>query len=120
MHRYTRTIEVGENPALNLYDPFMDPDDLSFLPPDLQSATRVAPSGAASWPVSQAAAVIEALAGTGRLVLGLDIRDYQADGRFIEVAWSSYDGSDVREARDLALEALSRGNLPGGWVLITW
>lgn len=98
----------------------MDPDDLSFLPPDLQSGARYAPNGEVSWPASQAAAVIEALAGTGRLVLGLDIRDYQADGRFIEVAWSSYDGSDVQDARDLALEALSRGNLPGEWVLITW
>jgi hypothetical protein len=78
------------------------------------------PNGEVSWPVSHAAAVTEALAGTGHVVLGLDIRGYQADGRFIEVAWSSFDGSDVRDARDLALEALSRGNLPGGWVLITW
>jgi hypothetical protein len=53
-------------------------------------------------------------------VLGLDVRDYDADGRFVEIAWSDYDGDDVTEARDAALSALSRGDVPGEWILITW
>ncbi|MFJ4267900.1 hypothetical protein [Paenarthrobacter nicotinovorans] len=36
-----------------------------------------------------APAVIEALADSGWLVLGLDIRDYQGDGTFLEVLWST-------------------------------
>lgn len=97
----------------------MPVDDLSILASDLRSEAR--PDGTEiRWHVSRAPAVIEGLAMEGRLVLGLDIRDYYADGTFIEVPWSVYNGSDVRDARDLALEALSCGDLPGEWVLITW
>lgn len=97
----------------------MPVDDLSILAADLQSEAR--PDGnEVSWHISRAPAVIEALAKEGRKVLGLDIRDYYADGTFIEVPWSVYNGSDVRAARNHALEALSHGDLPGEWVLITW
>ncbi|PRB96035.1 hypothetical protein CQ020_11110 [Arthrobacter sp. MYb23] len=94
--------------------------DLSFLQPDLQSGARCDPNGEVSWPASQASAVIEALAGSGRLILGLDIRDYQSDGTFIEVPRWSYTGSDVQEACSIALAVLSHGDLPGEWVLVTW
>jgi hypothetical protein len=94
--------------------------DLTFLTEDLQRGARCDPNGEVSRPISQAPAAIEALAGSGRLVLGLDIRDYQSDGTFIDVPWSSYAGPDVEEARGFALSALSRGDLPGDWVLITW
>lgn len=73
------------------------------------------------WPLSDAAAVIKALAQSGRLVLGgLDLRSYSDDGSFYENAWSFYDGTDVVAARESALLALSRADLPGDWVLITW
>lgn len=98
----------------------MNVTDLSFLQPDLQSGARCDPNGEVSWPASQASAVIEALAGSGRLILGLDIRDYQSDGTFIEVPWWSYTGSDVQEACSIALAVLSHGDLPGEWVLVTW
>lgn len=94
--------------------------DLSFLTEDLQSGARFDPNGEVSWPMSQASAAIEALADSGRLVLGLDIRDYQSDGMLVEVPWWSYTGSDTEEARSFALDALSHGDLPGDWVLVTW
>ena len=98
----------------------MAADDLSSLPSDLQNGARCDPNGEVGWHVSQASAVIKALAEAGRIVLVLDIRDYVTNDTFIEVAWSSYSGSDVREARDYALDALRHGDLPGEWVLITW
>lgn len=94
--------------------------DLSFLSDDLQNGARCDPNGEVSWPLFQASDAIEALAGSGRLILGLDIRDYQSDGTFIEVPWSSYTGSDVEEARVFALSVLNHEDLPGEWVLITW
>jgi len=94
--------------------------DLGFLTEDLQRGARCDPNGEVSWPISQAPAAIEALADSGWLVLGLDIRNYQSDGTFFEVPWSTYTGSDVEEARAFALSVLSRGDLPGDWVLITW
>jgi hypothetical protein len=64
--------------------------------------------------------VTETLAENGRLVVGLDLRRYDDDGSFSEYAWSSFDGQNVMAARDAALLALRRDDLPGDWVLITW
>ncbi|MFJ4169722.1 hypothetical protein ACIPY3_09440 [Paenarthrobacter sp. NPDC089714] len=94
--------------------------DLSFLHPDLQKGALRDPNGEVSWPAAQAPAVIEALTGSGRLVLGLDVRDYQSDGTFIEEPLWSYKGSDVQEAHVRAITAIGHGDLPGEWVLITW
>lgn len=98
----------------------MPAEDLSFLSANLQLGARHDPTGEVMWSASQAPAVIEKLAHAGRLVLGLDIRNYGADGTFVEVPWSSYTGSDVQEARDFALTVLKDEDLPGEWVLITW
>lgn len=98
----------------------MAADDLSFLPVDLQTGARSASRGEVCWHLSQAPDVVAALAEAGRLILGLDIRDYAADGTFVESPWTSYTGADVGEARDRALEALRQPTLPGDWVLITW
>jgi hypothetical protein len=38
--------------------------------------------------------VLSELADAGRVVLGLDVRDYNEDGSFREVAWSVYEGAD--------------------------
>ncbi|MFK0073795.1 hypothetical protein [Arthrobacter woluwensis] len=72
------------------------------------------------WHLSQAPDVVAARADAGRLILGLDIRDYAADGTFMETSWSSYLGTDIGAARAHALEALRQPALPGEWVLITW
>lgn len=98
----------------------MPADDLAVLSDELRSKARVDPNGEASWHVRDAPAVLGALADAGRVVLGLDLRDYDDDGTFIEVAWSVYNGADPVEARQAALEALAREGLPGDWALITW
>ncbi len=77
-------------------------------------------NGEASWHLRDAPAVLGELAEAGRVVLGLDMRDYNEHGAFVEVAWSIYNGADPVEARDAALTALQREDLPGAWALITW
>lgn len=86
----------------------------------IQASARVDANGEVSWPVNHAPEVIETLAENGRLVLGLDLRRYNDDGSFYEYAWSPFDGQNVMAARDAALLALRRDDLPGDWVLITW
>jgi hypothetical protein len=95
-------------------------NDLNVLPKSLRASARRDPNGEVSWHRDDAPVVVDALAAAGRVVLGLDVRDYDADGKFVEIAWSAYEGQDVIAARDTALSALARNNLPGEWVLITW
>ena len=102
------------------YRPSMSADDLGVLSDDLQSLARLDANGEVSWPVRHAPSVLSELAQAARIVLGLDVRDYDQDGSFLEVAWSVYEGVDPNEARDAALQALAREGLPGDWVLITW
>jgi hypothetical protein len=98
----------------------MPADHLGVLSDELRSQARVDSNGEVSWHVRAAPAVLTQLAETGRVVHGLDMRDYDADGSFLEIAWSVYDGSDPVEARESALRALARDELPGHWALITW
>ena len=98
----------------------MPADDLGVLSHELRSHARVDPNGEVSWHVRDAPAVLGQLADAGRVVLGLDMRDYEDDGTFREIAWSVYEGSDPVEAREAALRALAREELPGDWALITW
>ena len=98
----------------------MSADDLGVLSDDLQSLGRRDANGEVSWPAREASSVLSELAQAGRIVLGLDVRDYDEDGAFREVPWSVYEGADPSEARDAALLALTREGLPGEWVLITW
>jgi hypothetical protein len=102
------------------YRPTMPGDDLEVLSDELRSQARVDPNGEVSWHVRDAPAVLSELAEAGRVVLGLDIRDYDNDGTFLEIAWSVYNGADPFEARVAALDALARDGLPGEWALITW
>lgn len=98
----------------------MPADDLGVLSDELRARARVEPNGEVSWHVRDAPAVLGELAEVGRVALGLDMRDYDEDGTFLEVAWSVYEGVDPVEARDAALRALEREDLPGDWALITW
>lgn len=93
----------------------MPADDLGVLSDELRSQARVDPNGEVSWHVRDAPAVLSELGEAGRVVLGLDMRDYDDDGTFLEIAWSVYNGADPVEAREAALEALERGGLPGEW-----
>lgn len=102
------------------YRLFMPADDLGVLSDDLRSKARVDANGEVSWHIQDASAVLNELAEAGRVVLGLDVRDYDEDSSFLEIAWSVYEGADPVEACDAALGALARDELPGDWVLITW
>jgi VCBS repeat-containing protein len=93
------------------------------LPTDVIAAATVEANGEVTWPLDDAAAAINALAAAAQVVLGVDVRDYDQTGRFVEVAWSSYepDGDDdVERGRHQALAALQRPGLPGSSILITW
>ena len=98
----------------------MPSDDLGALSDDLRSRARVDPDGEVSWHLRDVPGVLAELAGAGRVVLGLDVRDHEQDGTVREVAWSSYGGTDPVEAREAALAALARHDLPGDWALVTW
>ena len=102
------------------YRSFMSADDLGVLSDEVRSQARVDPNGEVSWHVRHTPAVLSELAEAGRVVLGLDVRDYEDDGTFHEIAWSVYNGVDPVEAREAALGALARDELSGRWALITW
>lgn len=97
----------------------MPVDDLAVLSDPLRTSARIDVNGEVSWHVREAPAVINELAEAGRVVLGLDMCDYD-DGAFVEIAWSDYNGADPDGAAAAALEALTREGLPGDRVLITW
>jgi hypothetical protein len=93
------------------------------LPAGVITAAIVERNGEVIWPLDHAAAAIDALADAEQVVLGLDVRDYDQSGRFVEVAWSVFepDGDDdVERGRSQALAALQRPDLPGSSILITW
>jgi hypothetical protein len=103
--------------------------DLSMLPDDVRDAARVRENGEVEWPLADAPRAIDALAGAGRIVLGLDLRSYP-DGGTMEIPWSDFepksdDDQDIEEARQAAHAALARDNFAehrhlAEWVLITW
>ena len=70
------------------------------------------------------AEAINALADAGRIVLGLDVRDYPDGDAFVEVSWSRFEPAgrvdDVELAREHALSALLRPDLPGTCFVVTW
>ena len=98
----------------------MPADDLEVLSSDLRASARVEGNGEVAWHVDDAPEVLRQLADANRVVLGLDIRDYDHAGRFFESALSAYNGENPIDARNAALHALQRGDVPGDWVLITW
>jgi hypothetical protein len=105
------------------HDALVSAPDLTPLPAQVRAAARVLDNGEVMWPAVEAARAIKALASAQRVVLGLDVRDYQADGAFVEIPWSSFepDGEDdVDRGCRTALDALRSAPLPGEWVLVTW
>ncbi|MCE4026012.1 hypothetical protein LXM50_08505 [Microbacterium sp. Au-Mic1] len=94
--------------------------DLDLVPASVKQTAMVETNGEVLWPLAHAVEALDALARAGLVVLGLDVRKYDEDGRFIEVAWSAYDGEDPMKAREHGLTALSRVDIPGDWVLVTW
>jgi hypothetical protein len=111
-------------------DGAMTAKDVASLPHRLQASARIDANGEVSWPLDKVRDAISELAKSGHVVLGLDMRDYDAEGLFIEVAWSVYGGNaqmtaaDIEPARVNALDAVNRAVDFGGWreawVLISW
>lgn len=98
-------------------------NDVTLQAPEIAAAASVLDNGEVSWPVSEAEAAINALADAGLVILGLDMREYDNDGRFFERPVSAYEpagSNDVEPARQAALEALQRGRDLGNAVLINW
>lgn len=100
--------------------------DIAALPETMRDAARFSGSEV-MWPKSVAHDAIDALVEGGHVVLGLDLRKYEPDGRFYEVAWSVYQptgSGDLEASRRDAIGALSRPNISEmdgyEWVLITW
>lgn len=106
-------------------------DDLARMPGQVRRAARDCGNGEIEWPLPLAQAAVGALASAGRIILGLDVRDYDAEGRFVEVAWSVFEPGisaslpqAVESSRAAAMAALDRAfehnswNNP--WVVVTW
>lgn len=99
---------------------------LSFLPPELRKHVRIEANGEVVWPLDEAASAINALADSGRVVLGLDVRG-GSDGGTPETPWSVFEpderqahAENVEAGRQAALEALPGAREHGDWVLVTW
>lgn len=61
----------------------MNAPHLSFLPGRLQASARV-DGTEVCWTLQDAPAAIQAIAAAGKVILGLDAREYDPDGTFLE------------------------------------
>ena len=98
-------------------------DDLASLPPDVVETAHVDDNGEVWWRLEHTERAINALADAGLVILGLDLREYDDGGHFLEVAWSAFQptgSDDVECGRAAALAALARPNRTGNAVLVTW
>jgi hypothetical protein len=109
----------------------MNGDDLTRMPGQVRRAARDGGNGEIEWPLPLAGTAIGALAAAGRVILGLDMRDYESEGRFVELAWSVFEPGisvsppeAVESSRAAAMAALDRAfehhpwNDP--WIVVTW
>jgi hypothetical protein len=122
--RYSRPrISVLTTEGCRYRAPVSTTDDLALLPPDVAGSARVDDNGEVWWHSADAERAVNALANAGLVILGLDLREYDAEGRFFETAWSALeptDANDVELGRSAALAALARPDRFGNAVLITW
>lgn len=104
----------------------MNAADLSFLPATLRGRARV-DGWEVSWPTEDAAAVVDAMARSRLVVLGLDLLDVQDGGQLETTPWSVFEPDPDAEpetnagaARRAAHAALEQVGPEHAWVLITW
>lgn len=88
---------------------------LSALPAQVAASALVETNGEVMWRDVDSVAAINALADAGLVILGLDVRFYDANNRFYEIAWSSFDpnpsksdSANAVDAREAALERLAK------------
>ena len=102
--------------------------DLSPLPEELRCAAGTFANGEVAWPLADAADILDALSAAGRIILGVDIRDFDVDGRFVEIARvdtqiTGSSAADREAARACAVAGLGRAaeeSWHEPWALITW
>lgn len=103
-------------------------DDLAKLPMNVAMSARVDPDGEISWPMEIGELAIDALAGAGFVIFGLNARLLDQD-RIVETVWSTFEPGDcddaaamVARSRAEALETLAREETDefGSWLLISW
>ena len=86
-----------------------DPDpDLAALPRPVRATARAFDNGEVAWPNENAEAAVNALAATGKRILGLDARTLYPDGGIVEIpisAWREEQG----ESRGEEIERSCRG-----------
>jgi hypothetical protein len=104
-------------------------EDLAQLPTDVLASARVYTNGEVSWPIGESERAIDGLCDAGFVILGLDVRRVDGEGRTSKVAWSYFapsesdDGpTNVARSREEALEALHRADAHKflDRILITW
>lgn len=103
-------------------------DDVAALPEDVRSTAIWLDNSEVMWPFEVAQLAVDALVGTGHVILGVDARERHDAGRVTEVAISDYrptgDASDVENSRRTALAAIARAEPVTGWeqpdILLTW
>jgi hypothetical protein len=93
----------------------------------VRAAAHVFRNGEVAWPNDAAEAAIDALAVSGKLIVGLDARTLHPDGGVTEIpigAWAegAHEPPEaaVERARRDALDALPSAQSEGTHVLITW
>ena len=120
----TTVAGVRSSQPRSRYHAAVPASDLKCLPSEVQASARTLQNGEVCWPLSHVAEAINALADAGRIVLGLDVRDYPDGDAFVEVSWSRFEPAgrvdDVELAREHALSALLRPDLPGTCFVVTW
>ena len=106
----------------------MTAPDLSSLPVEVRDKATVR-RGDMSWRPDDAEEALRAIAGSGFVILGLDLQRPYADGGVMEIAWSSFesdgdsdDESNIERSLQAALEALARDDRPPDfeWVRVVW
>ena len=105
-----------------------EPDPvLAAIPPAVRAAAHVFHNGEVAWPNAEAEEAINALAASGKRILGLDARTLYPDGGVMEIpisAWRDTPGESrsagVERARVEAVGALATAVSEGTHVLTTW
>jgi hypothetical protein len=103
-------------------------DDVAALPEDVRSTAIWLDDGQVMWPFEFAQMAVDALVGTGHVILGVDARERHDAGHVTEVAISAYkptgDATDVEDSRRAALTAIARAEPVTEWkqpnILLTW
>lgn len=93
-------------------------DHVAALPEDVRSTAIWLDNSEVMWPFEVVQLAVDALVGTGQVILGVDARERHDAGRVTELAISDYrptgDASDVENSSRAALAAIARAEPVAG------